>query len=308
MDPFTIKSASIHGPTLSMILQSLLAGGRECDGLLFGSFRTARESRFNDDDQEPIINEEHKACISAAVCCASTCSFFNAVGEVDEERLCSSVPPAGSQEPMVGWLSYRHSSPLHPSMREAASCGSLYQHAAAKHARSSSVQLPPLLFLLVTSHQEKHAGATLTFEYKLFQISSTPAQLKSAMPVQPPVELAVTMHGVALTVINLAEGLGHQAAYKTFDPVHQLPSINLAQGSSGGADGLHVPAHVQLQQSIEAAVNASAQQVSGLEAHFDDVLRQTSRLMHKVMDEAPALRQIRSENASLLQELDKLSA
>eukprot|EP00955_Chlamydomonas_euryale_P016122 172214-Chlamydomonas_euryale.AAC.2 len=144
--------------------------------------------------------------------------------------------------------------------------------------------------------------------FRLFQISSTPAQLKSAMPVQPPVELAVTMHGVALTVINLAEGLGHQAAYKTFDPVHQLPSINLAQGSSGGADGLHVPAHVQLQQSIEAAVNASAQQVSGLEAHFDDVLRQTSRLMHKVMDEAPALRQIRSENASLLQELDKLSA
>eukprot|EP00955_Chlamydomonas_euryale_P016123 172214-Chlamydomonas_euryale.AAC.3 len=53
-------------------------------------------------DAEPIINEEHKACISAAVCCASTCSFFNAVGEVDGKS--SSWEALGGQWTVDGAL------------------------------------------------------------------------------------------------------------------------------------------------------------------------------------------------------------
>ena len=37
--------------------------------------------------------EEHRACIVSAICCATSCSFYDAVGDVEEEVLRGLLPP-----------------------------------------------------------------------------------------------------------------------------------------------------------------------------------------------------------------------
>jgi hypothetical protein len=321
MEPYTLETVSIRGAALAAMLQSVVAGCRDCDGLLFGSFRTLTEQHLNDDDQEAVTTTEHQACISSAVCCASTCSFFNATGEVDEESLQAALPPPGSQEPMVGWLSYRRSSPLHPSMREAASSSSLYMRAARELARTQvlgqvprggRLPLPPVLLLLVTSHQEAHGGATLTMEYKLYQATcpSAAQQAVSSLSALGAGELPVRLSALPLSVDNLAEGLGHQKLYGSFRPTAQLPLGLTSPGlgaSSGGAgpsassNGDHGGA--QLQQALEAAVAASSGQVAALEAHYNDMLRTLGALSREVADAGAVAAEATAEQARLLREL-----
>jgi hypothetical protein len=287
MEALNIRKALIHGATLSSVLQSLVAGKRQCDGLLFGSFRTQLQQNFHDDEPgsrqqemrlpgaacmherehasmqpdlcggeaagrhqhrvtmhawrrlahacvcahyhaEAITTEEHQACISSAVCCATTCSFYNEAGDINgegrtgilscftpcmrastrpcipasllsrlscmaslagthactshaEQELQALLPPAGStQEPMIGWISYRPGPRLHASMREAAVTSALYlrsvqaQASAHMHQQgqrppgqeASPLRMPPMLFMVVTSNTAEHNGATLTLEYR----------------------------------------------------------------------------------------------------------------------------------------------
>jgi hypothetical protein len=44
----TLECVSIHGPTLAVLLQSVITSERACDGLLFGSVTTRRSVQAHD--------------------------------------------------------------------------------------------------------------------------------------------------------------------------------------------------------------------------------------------------------------------
>ena len=128
---------------------------------------------------------------------------------------------------------------------------------------------------------------------RLFQVQCRhPSWLQGAAATTSHVaapEVPVTLHSLQLMVENLAGGLGHHKLYKSFHPAHRLPALpgggtqttSTASAASDGASPT-LPGQAQLKESLQAAVAASTGQVSALEAHYSDLLRQLSALSREV--------------------------
>ncbi|GAX73868.1 hypothetical protein CEUSTIGMA_g1318.t1 [Chlamydomonas eustigma] len=182
MDIVYLEKAYICGPTLSSLLNSVIKVGHNVDGLLFGHFDCKSQQVFQDEDSGLISVEEHEAHLTASLCSATCCSFYNSSGELDVDRLKSLL---AFREPgldsMIGWFSYRVEAPLSPSLREGAVSRSLCASAALHTAKQLAAKtpadatatarkrLPPMLMMLISSSSNYHGGATLTLDYSSFK-------------------------------------------------------------------------------------------------------------------------------------------
>mmetsp|Transcript_28693 Transcript_28693/g.63184 ORF Transcript_28693/g.63184 Transcript_28693/m.63184 type:complete len:248 (+) Transcript_28693:38-781(+) len=245
MSSLHLQKVNIYGATLASLLQSVLVGGQNCDGLLFGKVHTCTKQSYQDDDSDLLVTEEHQAYITSYVCFASTCSFYDGIGQVQEQKLLSLMPQSCSRDPLLGWFSFRSSSPCHPSMREAAvsqslqACPIFLDH---QRQNNSSGRPAPLLFMVVSSSHD-HAGATTSMQYRTFQLQPSGPSPSLSTPL--PVDTAI---------INLARSLGAKS-YHEFLPM--APHLAAASDSSPGSSssGSSSPSYSPELQCAAAASN-----------------------------------------------------
>lgn len=159
-----LDGVSIHGPTLAVLLQSVLSGDRCCDGVLLGSVTTATHAKAEDDVLDAVDVTVRTALVTGALACSATGSFYGGDGAVDGAKLaeiCRSAAGLSSgssggggggggsggaaalttpQGSVLGWFSYRPGMlPIGaPSMREAAVTLSLQRHLAATAAGAAA--------------------------------------------------------------------------------------------------------------------------------------------------------------------------
>ncbi|GLC46961.1 hypothetical protein PLESTM_002000600 [Pleodorina starrii] len=185
--PNMLLKVTVHGASLATILYAVTAGGAPCDGLIYGETVTTTIQHLRDDD-DMATTTESRAALTASICCAATCSFYDEAGELREpvlEELTAAQPA-----PLLGWLSYRPApsctttataaasagpapsssssscssgSWLRPSMRESAVTLALLRRQLARHGGRQAV------LLLLVSTGDSHNGATLTWQFRCFQ-------------------------------------------------------------------------------------------------------------------------------------------
>ncbi|KAG2426846.1 hypothetical protein HYH02_014699 [Chlamydomonas schloesseri] len=251
--PPRLACVTSSGPGLSSLLYSVTAGGAPCDGLLFGDTITTTTSHMRDDDDTATVTE-CRAAISSGLCCAGTCSFYDAAGQLQEsvlEDLCRQQPG-----PLLGWISHRPllavpsgggggggtSGPggfgsssnhngnstssssatalMRPSMREAAVTQALLRRQLAREAAAGvggggGGQQQAVLLLLFGSGGD-HNGATLTWQLRCFQARQAPSSG----------ELQLTP--VPLTTLNLGGHTGHGA----YSELHAALGITSASSTT----------------------------------------------------------------------------
>ncbi len=120
------------------------------------------------------IRRAHPSPITSMVCqaCRQAVSHPAPIPNpalAPEEKLSQLLAPG--RDPLIGWFSFRASTPLHASMREAAVTQSLQQRQSATASAQSSGQQQqqqsqqPMLLMLISTQME-HNGATLTMQYR----------------------------------------------------------------------------------------------------------------------------------------------
>ncbi|KAH7443788.1 hypothetical protein KP509_02G050800 [Ceratopteris richardii] len=126
MDP-AIDNVAVSGAILANIFQDFHASRGDCDGVLFGHLQRTISSKLEDDDERSGVHEEITAIITGFFCSGSSCSFYNNFGRIIPSRLAKYAAKRGSRggDPIIGWFSGRHNTPMVPSLREAAVTRSL---------------------------------------------------------------------------------------------------------------------------------------------------------------------------------------
>eukprot|EP00250_Pteridium_aquilinum_P007413 c17135_g1_i1 orf=431-1732(-) len=117
-----VHRVAVSGPILAHILQDFGASRGDCDGVLFGHLQKTISPKLEDDDEQSGMQEELTAIITGFFCSGSVFSFYNACGRIDPAKL---LKLAGDREsrggdPLIGWFSGRHNTPMRPSLRETA--------------------------------------------------------------------------------------------------------------------------------------------------------------------------------------------
>lgn len=303
-----LDHVSIHGPTLAVLLQSVLTSGRCCDGLLFGSVTTAQSVQA-DDAVDAVYTVEHSGLVSGTLACCSTGSFYNGAGDIDAARLqkirsgavvAPKGPSAASQQlpDLLGWFSYRPGTIEQPSMREVAVTAALQQHLAQSTATSAAgagaapSQQQPVVFLLITSGHQ-HGGATLHLSYCAYQLPSShpgsrPQGQGGANAACGP------LHAVELSVINLGKVLS--AAHHGCSPF-QAPALAAALSC---AAPLPPAAERRLKEAAAAAAGAAG---DAAEAVCDALLSELQELSNKVGASSAELSAAKERNDRLVQKV-----
>ena len=62
MASLVLSQVSIHGVTFSTLLQSLISGERNVDGILLGLVKTQTTSNFQDDDSGMAVDVKLSVC------------------------------------------------------------------------------------------------------------------------------------------------------------------------------------------------------------------------------------------------------
>ena len=145
----------------------------------------------------------------------------------------------------------------------------------------------PILFLLVSTGQCDHCGATLSIEYRALQATyasrfgTTPAATSiSLSPVQLVVEnLGGEGHKGGITAYNFAAPLRHLSPSPT---VGLLGSIASSSPGTGGGGTTSSPQPLQQQRVLEDAAEAAGRQVAAVESSCDALLRQLKGLCQQV--------------------------
>eukprot|EP00798_Chlamydomonas_sp_ICE-L_P015221 gene15221-21300_t len=233
--------------------------------------------------------EESEACVTAYVCSTASCSFYDAAGNVQADRLQELQP--GELDPLIGWFSFRPNTPLVASMREAAVSQCLRQ-TLDSHSQASSTQNHPLLFMMLSCGTD-HSSATLSLQYKMLQNSSSNG-------VQYPVEMRI---------INLAQGLG-QKSYEDFHPVLPLMDLNIEKlkypNTSSPSKSQDESAQKLVSPHLTACVESATNQVKVVEEYYNGVLQHFGALCRRVTDHSSAVVSLAEENRRMEMELEAL--
>jgi len=274
------------GASLALLLSSSGLGTR--DGLLFGRVAVCTHTLFQDDDDDGSqagstgmqqVQDRH-TYITSTLACASLCSFYDASGQVQGERL-QELMGVG-RDPIIGWFSSRGQDTLcQPSMRETAVTLSLQNWMQQQVDQSG--QPPPVLMALLMQHPD-HGGATLTLDYRYFYLSG-------GQPTHglQPLELSIT---------NLAQGLGHKA-YEGLSSV-MAHACSLARAAGAGVG--QPPA-----AGLTTAAEAALKQVADIEGNHQALLRELQAVCRQVTEGSAQLQQLEKEGIQLAAELAALT-
>ncbi|MCO5581274.1 hypothetical protein L7F22_035152 [Adiantum nelumboides] len=117
-----VDRIAISGSILAHILQDFNSSRGDCDGVLFGHLRKTVSPKFEDDDEHSGMHEELTAIITGFLCSGRVFSFYDACGRIIPAKLTRFLSNRGSRggDPLIGWFSGRHSTPMRPSLRETA--------------------------------------------------------------------------------------------------------------------------------------------------------------------------------------------
>lgn len=117
-----VHKVAIAGPILAHILQDFNATRGDCDGVLFGHLQKTMSPKFEDDDEHSGMQEELTAIITGFFCSGHVFSFYDACGRIIPAKLANLLSDRGNRggDPLIGWFSARHNTPMRPSLRETA--------------------------------------------------------------------------------------------------------------------------------------------------------------------------------------------
>eukprot|EP00877_Chromochloris_zofingiensis_P001496 jgi/Chrzof1/11347/Cz05g33080.t1 len=286
-----IDNLHIHGPTLAALLTSALTGEKACDGLLFGTIRKTVTTQAHD-ETDALMVEDNVCQILGSLCCCSTMSFYDAAGNINDTKLAQLIASqphtsSPSDPPIVGWFSYRPSTPLQPSMRDVAITASLqqwlmqHQHASSSTAppttqanapgHQQAVAQPPVVFAVITSGSE-HGGATLSLQYMMYQLRlertavSRYTSSTGSSHQQPDAASSSSMVTNPLgSIQDRSSGpnpfAARPASSKNAGPLQplDLQILNLGQISAHGIGvRLELPALTALLQHVPSAISSEA--------------------------------------------------
>ncbi|GBF90248.1 hypothetical protein Rsub_03381 [Raphidocelis subcapitata] len=313
----------IHGPTLAVLLQSVLTSERACDGVLLGSAVTTTSVQA-EDTLDAVAVEERTALVSCTLACAATGSFYDGAGAIDAAKLDALCRSAGSGE-LLGWFSYRPGTLEQPSTREAAVTAALQCHLASssgggsgagtsgggggggsssgiwarsaslRHANQQQQRAAPAaaagaadraaVFLLLSSG-EGHGGATLHLTYRAFQLPGAAAAEAAALG-------GACLEPLEVRVLNLGRVLSAAHGCAPFE----APALAAALA----AGPLPSAVERRLRDAAGGGGGDAAEAVCGA------LLSELRELADKVGVGSAALAAARERNARLLQRIGEVS-
>lgn len=197
---------SISGAALAALMASLALSSDDVDGFILGSV-TSTTTRTLHDNGEATSSDILSASICALSTLATSFSYYDAAGTIDEAKLEELVEGFG--QPIIGCFTWRQDSVLQPSMREQEMVPSVLHilhriHQQSQPAASKSASPQPMLFANI-SGQTRHGGASIGFQCRLFQ------NLAGQQGLQP----------VRLQISNMQSGRGYSPAV----PLSYLPKV-----------------------------------------------------------------------------------
>ncbi|EFJ48190.1 hypothetical protein VOLCADRAFT_91310 [Volvox carteri f. nagariensis] len=203
-------------------------------GRCAGETVTTTTQHLRDYDDMATVTES-RAAVTAAMCCATMCSFYDEVGEL------SGGSPAPASAAAVA-ASSGTSGFLRPSMRESAVTLALLRRQLRRRHDSQQA----VLLLLVTTSSD-HNGATLTWQFRCYQ-----ARLVKATG-------EMLMEPVELHVLNLGGHIGH-TAYQELSA-----AASIMASTSQGTRPQQLPVqHVSMSSPTSSATAAAAAAATAL--------------------------------------------
>jgi len=198
------------GAALAALLASLALTPQDVDGFILGEVSSVTSHTMHDHDEATTSAEALTATITALPTLATSFSFYEPSGSVDEGKLAALVKALG--QPVLGWFVWRPDSTPTPSMREQVLVPAMLrslrqlqqQSAAAKGGGEAGAAERPMLFATM-SGGVRHGGATTAFQCRMFQNRPDSVELKA----------------VRLNVLNIRGGRGFSPA----SPLAALPRV-----------------------------------------------------------------------------------
>lgn len=283
-----LASVSVSGAALAALTASLALSSEDVDGFILGSVTSATSHTLHDNN-DATSSEILNASITALSTLATSFSYYDAAGTVDEAKLEELVEALG--QPVIGCFTWRRHSALQPSIREQVMVPAALhilqriQQQKQQTADSSAPQRP-MLFANMSAHS-RHGGASTAFQCRLFQnlpgqqalrpvrlrisniqssrgylpavplscLPQVPCPLAPRQEQTPPVSAAVAHLARTFSVVSSRSGAAESAAFGSGDYGDSIGS-NARDNDAADAN----PADRQLRGIASAAVSGLQEQ------------------------------------------------
>ncbi|CAK0783615.1 hypothetical protein CVIRNUC_006814 [Coccomyxa viridis] len=265
------------GPALASLFQSMSINEEDFDGLIFGQYEDSQTSVVTDDAADE-MSIQRVARIASFVSFTSVCSFYDAAGRIDGEKLASLV--VGRSQTVLGWFICRRDLWATPSIRDRAVCEAL---PSCLDRLQPQRKERPMLYGIMSATADR-ARATHSFQQKFYQVQST------ASCSQPnKVDLGDPSTGLSpiqLTISNL--GAARQTrSYEALTPVASLPPVHLQLPGRPENGELQKPKDPIMQHGkLERIADFSQQQLGSMETVCNAFLAQVASITSQLVEKA----------------------